>query len=216
MTTAPVRADAASRRLAVGGTALVAVGMLLVLALHALVPEVAPLRRTISEYALGPWKPVFDAGLLAVSAGSAALLVALVRAGLLRRRPAGTALLAVWTVALVVVVAFEKINWSVGPTPAGYVHRYAGLLAFLCLPAAALAVARGRAGAYAAGTRWLAVGALAWLAPILLGFVLRPLTGVPWWQFVPLGLFERGLALTEAVTLLVLGLWAARESATPR
>jgi hypothetical protein len=38
----------------------------------------------------------------------------------------------------------------------------------------------------------LGAAALAWLAPILLGFVLRPLTGVPWWQFVPLGLFERG------------------------
>ena len=46
--------------------------------------------------------------------------------------------------------------------------------------------------------------------PILLGFVVRPLTGVPWWQFVPLGLFERGLALTEVVALVVMGIWAAR------
>jgi hypothetical protein len=212
MATVPVRADTTARRLALGGTALVATGVLLVLALHALAPEVPPLRRTISEYALGPRKPMFDAALLAVSAGSAALLCALGRVGLVRWRSAGAVLLAMWSVALVVVVAFEKINWSVGPTPAGYIHRYAGLLAFLCLPVAALAIARGRAGAWAAGTRLLAVGSLAWLVPVLLGFVLRPLTGVPWWQFVPLGLFERGLALTEAVTLLVLGLWAASRS----
>ena len=49
--------------------------------------------------------------------------------------------------------------------------------------------------------------------PILLGFVLRGLTGVPWWQFVPLGLFERGLALTEVAALVVMGMWAARAAA---
>ena len=64
-------------------------------------------------------------------------------------------------------------------------------------------------------TRWLGAMALAWLAPILLGFVLRPLTGVPWWQFVPLGLFERGLALTEVATVVVMGAWAARAARHP-
>lgn len=57
---------------------------------------------------------------------------------------------------------------------------------------------------------WLGVASLAWLAAILLGFALRSVTGVPWWQFVPLGLFERGLALTEVAALLVMGVWAAR------
>jgi hypothetical protein len=40
---------------------------------------------------------------------------------------------------------------------------------------------------------------------------LRPFTGVPWWQLVPLGLVERGLAITAVVTVVVLGRWAARE-----
>ena len=48
--------------------------------------------------------------------------------------------------------------------------------------------------------------------PLLLGFALRPLTGVPWWRFVPLGLFERGLA-AEVAVVIVLGLWAARAPA---
>jgi hypothetical protein len=207
-----------SRACALAGVGLVGAGMLAVLALHVLAPEVEPVRRTLSQYALGPWKPVFDAGVLAVAAGSAAVLVGLLRTGLLVWCSGAAALLAAWSACLVVVVAFEKIDWSVGPTPAGYLHRYASLVAFVCLPAAALALGRAwradaRWAGFAAWTRWLGAGALAWLAPILLGFVLRPLTGVPWWRFVPLGLFERGLALTEVAAVLVMGLWAARAAA---
>jgi hypothetical protein len=129
-------------------------------------------------------------------------------------------LLAVWSACLVVVVAFEKIDWSVGPTPTGYVHRYASLVAFLCLPVAALALGRAwrgdaRWGGFARATLWLGVASLAWLVPILLGFVLRPLTGVPWWQFVPLGVFERGVALTEVAALVVMGVWAAHAARHP-
>ena len=113
---------------------------------------------------------------------------------------AGTALIAGGVVA---VLALHVIT------------RYASLLAFFCLPAAALALGRAwrgdaRWGALAGATWWLGVASLGWLVPSLLGFVLRPLTGVPWWQFVPLGLFERGLASTEVAALLVMGVWAAR------
>jgi Protein of unknown function (DUF998) len=207
--------DARARLWALGGVVLVGAGALAVLALHVLAPEVDPVRRTVSQYALGPWKPVFDAGVLAVATGSAAVLAGLVRVGLVRWRSAPAALLAAWSALLVVVVAFEKIDWSVGPTPTGYLHRYASLVAFFCLPAAALAVGRAwrgdvRWGRFAAWTRRLGVVSLVWLAPMLLGFVLRPLTGVPWWRFVPLGLFERGVAVTEVVAVLVLGWWAAR------
>jgi hypothetical protein len=208
-------APALARAWALSGTALVAAGTVAVFALHLIATDVDPVRRTISQYGLGPWKPIFDAGVVAVAAGSATVLAGLVRTGVVRWRSTSAALMAAWSALLVVVVAFEKIDWSVGPTPAGYVHRYASLLAFFCLPAAALGVSRAwrgdvRWGRFAALTRWLGVGALFWLAPLLLGFALRPLTGVPWWRFVPLGLFERGLALTEVAAVIVLGLWAAR------
>lgn len=211
---APTRPTGA-RSWALSGTALVAAGVVAVLGLHVVAAEIDPVRRPLSQYALGPWKPVFDAGVLAVAIGSVAVLAALARARLVRLRGAAATLMAAWSACLVVVVAFEKIDWSVGPTPAGYVHRYASLLAFLCLPVAALALGRAwrtdaRWGRFATATCWLGAVALAWLAPILLGFVLRPLTGVPWWQFVPLGLFERGLALTEVATVVVMGMWAAR------
>lgn len=205
----------AAHRWAQAGIALLTAGVATVLALHVLAPEVEPLRRTLSQYALGPWKPYFDAGVLAVAAGSAAVLAGLVRAGLVRWRSAPAVLLAAWSACLVVVVAFEKIDWSVGPTPAGYLHRYASLVAFLCLPAGALLLARvwrgdARWARFAAWTRALAWLSLAWLTPVLLGVALWPLTGVPWYRFVPLGLFERGLALSEVAAVLVMGLWAAR------
>ena len=217
---APIR-SAAARTWALSGTALIVAGVVAVLALHVVaLEEVDPVRRTLSQYALGPWKPVFDAGVLAVALGSVAVLAGLVRTGLARGHGAAGALLAVWSACLVVVVAFEKIDWSVGPTPAGYLHRYASFVAFLCLPAAALALGRAWRGdarwsGFASWARWLAAGALAWLAPILLGFVLRPLTGVPWWQFVPLGVFERGVALTEVAALVVMGVWAAHAARHP-
>jgi Protein of unknown function (DUF998) len=204
-----------ARGWALSGATLVAAGIVVVLALHLLAPENDPVRRTLSQYALGPWKPAFDAGVLAVAAGSIAVLAGLVRTGLARWRGAAAVLLAAWCACLVVVVVFEKIDWSVGPTPTGYLHRYASLVAFACLPAAALALGRAWRGdarwsRFAAWMRGLGIVALAWLAPLLLGFALRPLTGVPWWRFVPLGLFERGLALTEVAAVLVMGLWAAR------
>ena len=213
---APTRS---ARGWALAGAALVGAGVVIVLALHVLAPEVAPVRRTLSQYALGPWKPAFDTGVLAVAAGSVVVLTGLVRSGLARWRGAATVLLAAWSACLVVVVAFEKIDWSVGPTPTGYLHRYASLVAFFCLPAAALALGRAWRGdvrwaRFAAWTRWLGVASLAWLAPLLLGFVLRPLTGIPWWQFVPLGLVERGLALTEVATVLVMAWWAAAAART--
>ncbi len=73
----------------------------------------------------------------------------------------------------------------------GTIHRYASLVAFLALPVAALVVTRGRPG-FAAWPRLLAAAALTWLAAILSGVLLRPFSGVPWWQFLPLGIMERG------------------------
>ena len=163
--TVPVPTRAAGARIwALAGTALIVAGVVAVLALHVVtLEEIDPVRRTLSQYALGPWKPVFDAGVLAVAAGSAAVLAGLVRAGLVPLRGASTALLAAWSGCLVVVVAFEKIDWSVGPTPTGYVHRYASLLAFFCLPAAALALGRTWRG----DVRWgvLARATRGWASP---------------------------------------------------
>jgi len=205
---------AAALRLATVGTAGVALSVLLVTALHVVVgpARVNPLRRTISEYAFSEYDWMFNAGVLALAVGSAAVLVALVRTGLVPAASTAAALLATWSTALVLVVAFEKIDWSVGPSLGGYIHRYSGLLAFTSLPVAALLVARcwrrdPRERRYATTTWWLALASLAWLLPMIGWFVLRS-TGVR--LPVPLGLMERGLALTEVAAVLALGWWATR------
>ena len=208
--------DPLSKVLAVAGIAGAAIVVVLVGALHVL-PETAgisPVARTISEYALTDVGWVFNLGVLALALGSLAVLAGIVRAGLARPAAAGIWLGVAWSAALTVIVLFPKHNWAVGPSAGGQIHRVASIVAFLCLPVAALALGRAWRGdarwaGFARATLWLGVASLAWLVPILLGFVLRPLTGVPWWQFVPLGPFERGMALTEIAALLVTGAWAA-------
>lgn len=170
--------------------------------------RVDPFRRTLSEYALGTHGALFDAGVLALVAGSVAVLVALVAAGLVRPVSGATAGVTVWAVGMALVVVFEKTNWAVGPSVGGVIHRYASLVAFLALPVGALLAVRGRPDARA--VRVLAIGSLTWLGVILAGVLLRPLTGVPWWQLLPLGVTERGLAITEVATLVALAVWALR------
>ena len=196
------------------GFAAIALCAVLVGALHVLqAARVDTVRRTISEYALGDHGWMFDVGVIGLAVGSVLVLLALVGAGLLGRSSTAAVALGVWAVTLLVVVAFEKANWSVGPSVGGYIHRYASLAAFVALPVAALALGRRwrrhpQFGRYSIGVRWLG-----WLSTIVLGVALRPLTGVPWWQFVPLGLVERGLAVTEVATVVLMGAWAWRAAA---
>ncbi len=203
------------------GLTAIAVCAVLVGTLHRIqADQVNPIRRTISEYALGEFGWMFDIGVIGLAVGSLLVLFALVGAGLTGWRSAAAVSLGVWAVTLLVVVAFEKANWSIGPSVGGYIHRYASLTAFIALPVAALAIGRRwRAdpmfGRYAAWTRALGWVSLGWLATIVLGIALRPLTGIPWWQFVPLGLVERGLAVTEVTAVVVLGAWAWRAAASP-
>ena len=116
----------------------------------------------------------------------------------------------VWAAALLVLVLFQKADWSVGPSLSGYVHRYAGFTAFVALPMAALAVGRGRPDRVAAGLCGLAVLAYGWLTVIVAGMLLYPLAGVPMWQVVPLGMVERALSLTEVAALTLLATTAYR------
>ncbi|MET7401787.1 DUF998 domain-containing protein [Dactylosporangium sp. NPDC005572] len=175
--------------------------------------------RTISHYALLSNGWVFDVATLLLAAGSLAVLVALARAGLLRR-PAAAALL-LWVAGLVGVVWFEKHNWAAGPSVSGDVHRAASVVAFLSLPAGALLAATpwlrgGRARVPArVPARLVALGgALSLLSftPILWAVLAEPWTGVRWWRAVPLGGVERVLGLAEVATVLLLAWWAVRSA----
>ncbi len=149
-------------------------------------------------------------GLLA--AGSAAIGLSLAR-----RRLAGvvgTLALMAWSAGLFVVAVFPKHDWSVGPSLSGSVHRVGSIVAFLALPLAALVIARPwrHPARPARVTFALGVGSLLWVAGIASMIVFAQQNGLAWWRVMPLGLVERGLAVTEVATLIALGVWAALPS----
>ena len=74
-----------------------------------------------------------------------------------------------------------------------------------------------RTGLPVVASRWVfGLGALglAWFLPIVAAMLLRPATGLPWWQAIPLGLVERGLALSEVAALFVLAAAMLRRRST--
>lgn len=199
--------------LAVASLVALVLGVGLMLGLHLVPPtsEINPIRRTISEYALGPSKWVFDSSVLLVAAGSALGFAGLVRRGIVRLLSAGVLLGALWTVSLLVIVTFTKTDWSVGPSVGGTIHRYASVIGFVSLPLAVIVVAKS-VFPTARVPRLLAQGlgllSLLWFGLIIVGVVRMAAGAGPWWQFVPLGLVERAMAVTAvgAIILVVLGI----------
>jgi hypothetical protein len=191
------------------GVAALAVGAALI-ALLGVLPSDVPvsvLRQTISQYGLTDNSWIFNIAVLLVAGGSAAI-IAVLRAQ--RRLPtASTVLGALWVVGLLVIVAFPKNNWAVnaGGTVGGLLHRYASVVAFICLPIAVL-LAAAKAFPDAPGRRALArllgYAALGWFLAILAAVPVGVAVGGNWWELIPLGLLERGMAFTEVIALAAL------------
>ncbi|MEU6999521.1 DUF998 domain-containing protein [Nonomuraea sp. NPDC046570] len=225
------------------GLVAVGAGIVMILGLDvAYLGEVNPLRRTISEHGLGEQGWVFGLGVALLAAGSLAIAVSLVR-----RRLAGvvgTIALLGWSLGLLVTAYFPKHDWSVGPSLSGSIHRVGSLVAFLCLPLAALLIGRirhrptalpaPRIGTQKGGTQkgsgWgdggrgrvaamaaflLGAGSLLWVAGIAAVVTVAEREGLAWWQMMPLGLVERGLAVTEVAALIALGIWASQRPSQP-
>jgi hypothetical protein len=178
--------------------------------------EANPFKRTISEHGLGPEAWIFGLGVSLLAAGSAAIGVSLAR-----RRLAGvvgTVALMAWSVGLLVTASFHKHDWSVGPSMSGNIHRIASFVAFLSLPLAAVIIARPwrhrerrRSTVVAFG---FGVCSVLWVAGIGTAMLIGSGHGLPWYRVMPLGLVERGLAVTEVAALLSLGVWAAGRART--
>lgn len=220
---ATVRTQGTAARLATLGLLGPIVAGTLVGALHVLpqTAEISPVRRTISEYALTDSAWAFNVGVVALALGSLAILVAAVQAGLARARSLGFVLGLAWVVALLVVVVFPKHNWAVGPSTNGQIHRVASLVAFLCLPLAAMLLTRRRVAGSGSAPRWgfwLGAASLSWFGTLVGAWLISPITGVPWFRALPIGLVERGLVLCEVAAVVALGVWvitATRRTRVP-
>lgn len=178
-------------------------------------------RRTISHHALGERWWLFALAVLLLAAGSLAVFHALHAGGLTRYRSAAGVALSLWSVGLLMVALFEKHDWSMGPSPSGYIHWAGSLLAFVSLPVGAMLMARpwlhdGRWRWTARLTFWSGCASLACFLPIVLAVSIHLVDGTPWWRVVPLGLVERLLAVAEVTVVLIMSWWAlsatARES----
>lgn len=206
---------------AFAGIAALVVGAGLVLLLAVIPPtdEISVLRQTISQYGLSDNKWMFNTAVLLVAAGSA-LILTLLR--LQHRLPTGATVFgALWTLCLLVIVAVPKANWALvtGFSPGGTLHRAASLVGFICLPIAVLLAARTafpHSRTRRVVSRVFAVLALCWFAAILGAVVVAAVTDQRWWQIIPLGLVERGMALTELVALATLAVPTAPTRAARR
>jgi uncharacterized protein DUF998 len=207
MVTIPARRT--SLAVSLSGLAALVIGAALVLLLQVIPPtdQISATRRTISEYGLSDHKWVFDLAVILVALGSAAGLAVLHSQ---RRLPVPAAILGtLWTVGLLVIVAFPKPDWATVSRAdfGGTLHRIASVVAFVALPLAVLVAARA-AFPGSAGRRWLArvlaIASLGWFAVILGAVVVAAVEDGRWWTLIPLGLVERGMALTELVALGVL------------
>ncbi|MGK5681262.1 DUF998 domain-containing protein [Actinoplanes sp. URMC 104] len=199
------------------GVACVAASLTLYALLHLLPPSAALdwSTRTISQYALLPNGWWFDAATLLLAGGSLAVLVASLRAGVVRGGAAAALLL--WVLGLLGVVWFEKHNWAAGPSTSGDIHRVASVVAFLSLPVGAL-LAGARSLRDTAARLVVLGGALSLLCftPIVWAVLAEPWTGVRWWRAIPLGGVERLLGLAEVGTVLLLAWWAVRTEGMTR
>jgi len=167
--------------------------------------------QTISEYVYSSGAWAFDIGVVALAAGSAALILGLVRRRLVTPISPGSIFLTLWVIGLAGIVAFPKHNWAIGPSGSGTVHRVASLIAFLAGPVAVLLIARRhRDSGVARAAFWLAIGGLAFLGVLVGAIVTAAVTGGSWWQLIPLGLVERGITGFDVAAVVALGVWVIR------
>ena len=125
-----------TRRAAVLAAVAAVVDLLVLGLLHVVSPEVDPVTRAVSEYALGDAGWLADLRTLAQGAGSIALAVAL------RRERAGAAVLLVVGLLKLAMPLFPIDALGAPTSSAGQVHNLLGNLTFFLFPLAALLLLR--------------------------------------------------------------------------
>ncbi|HKN54288.1 MAG TPA: DUF998 domain-containing protein [Amycolatopsis sp.] len=186
--------------------------LLLVLHLDRRWAPINPVSSMLSDYALCPGWWMWAGALVLTSAGSAALLVALHRRGVLPGRRVLVAL-GIWCVSLLAVAIFTKDPQGGAVTATGKVHLYAAAVSCLSLPLAGWILghqhrAHPAWGRFAAWSRRLSLGAIPFYLPFIIPFAVNVVFGghLP---TVGTGLVERLMLALEIGLLVLLGVWAS-------
>lgn len=121
--------------------ALIGIGyfVVAVIALHFLRPDYNPIRRVVSQYAVGPYGLLMTSAFFGLSLGSLALVVGLFQ-GVSRtgRSWVGLVLLGIWAVGIFIAGIFPTDLNGTAQTTSGNIHVMASVLAFISLVLAAL------------------------------------------------------------------------------
>jgi hypothetical protein len=192
-----MRGTRSSGLLALGGIALAAV--LTVVGHLEVNDDLNPWALTVSDFAVSDRGGVIDVAMAVLAAATAAVLLGLRRSGAGRL---AELLLAAWTAGLVLAAIVPTDEPGLPMTTAGYLHRYASVIAFLALPVGGWLLARrlpvGAAGRWVRGLAVLSLAmaaAMVWSAypgdRVLIGLAERLLI-----------LAEVGLLATVALTLV--------------
>ncbi len=191
------------------GLVAVVVSMVLIVLLHLVPPSSGrnPISRTISEYELLSNGWVFDLGVSLLAVGSAALLLGLMRIGLVRALSWTTAMLGLWCVGLIGLIVFPKQGFGPDPSVAGRVHWTWTLIAFFSLPIGATlaCLRRDRAHRWPRRVLWCCLFATFWFLVLTVQTVLGAVTTWHIWNMV--GLVERAVSLGEIAAVGCLGMW---------
>ena len=113
--------------------------LIAVIELHFLRPDYNPVRRLVSEYAVGPYAFLMTSAFIAMSLGSLALVIGLFQ-NLSRTWLSwiGLFFIAVWAVGIFIAAIFPVGDRIVLGTPSGYIHYRASVMSFFSLVFAAL------------------------------------------------------------------------------
>ena len=172
---------------------------LVIVAMHFVRPDINPIDRPTSEYAVGPFGYVMTSAFLSLSVGTWALVL-----GLRRDRPhrgplrIGTTFLALWGVGLLVAATFPIDLEGAPQTLPGAIHGINGPLTFLSLTIGMNLVSRG----FKSDPRWRQIHRFALTLALLMipEFVVGGVARARGWGA---GLAQRLLILTFATWFLL-------------
>src|SRR5215211_356099 len=121
----------------------VAYFVVIIVVLHFLRPDLNPIRRPTSEYAVGQYGFLMSSAFFSISLASFALVIGLHQGISQRARSqVGLGLLGVWGVGVLIAMSFPIDPEGAPQTISGTIHRINGPLAFLSLTAGTILVSR--------------------------------------------------------------------------